>query len=114
MTTSFSDRVIEDDSTPMRLERAKKAARDAGLTLHRVDLSQVVSEYAGETEKNLARLLEMAEHGKLLLFFDEADELFGKRTDVRDSHDRYANARSTLIETCTQRGVNVLVGLKKK
>lgn len=57
----------------------------------RVDLSRVVSKYIGETEKNLSRLFDKAEHKNWILFFDEADALFGKRTDIRDAHDKYAN-----------------------
>ena len=57
----------------------------------RVDLSSIVSKYIGETEKNLARLFDEAEHKNWILFFDEADALFGKRTQVKDAHDRYAN-----------------------
>jgi SpoVK/Ycf46/Vps4 family AAA+-type ATPase len=56
-----------------------------------VDLSQVVSKFIGETEKNLSRVFDAAEDGAAVLLFDEADTLFGKRTEVRDSHDRYAN-----------------------
>ena len=56
-----------------------------------VDLSQVVSKYIGETEKNLGRIFDAAEDSAAVLLFDEADTLFGKRTEVRDSHDRYAN-----------------------
>ena len=62
-----------------------------GRPVFRVDLSRVVSKYIGETEKNLARLFDRAEHRDWILFFDEADALFGKRTDVRDAHDKYAN-----------------------
>jgi SpoVK/Ycf46/Vps4 family AAA+-type ATPase len=61
------------------------------LSLFRIDLSAVVSKYIGETEKNLRRLFDAAEDGGAILFFDEADALFGKRSDVKDSHDRYAN-----------------------
>lgn len=61
------------------------------LDLYRIDLSTVVSKYIGETEKNLRRLFDTAEGGGTLLFFDEADALFGKRSEVKDSHDRYAN-----------------------
>ena len=57
----------------------------------RVDLSSLVSKYIGETEKNLARLFDEAEYKNWILFFDEADALFGKRTQVKDAHDRYAN-----------------------
>jgi SpoVK/Ycf46/Vps4 family AAA+-type ATPase len=61
------------------------------LALYRIDLSQVVSKYIGETEKNLQRVFDLMEGGGAILFFDEADALFGKRSEVRDSHDRYAN-----------------------
>ena len=59
--------------------------------VYRIDLSMVVSKYIGETEKNLAKIFDMAEHKDWILFFDEADALFGKRTEVQSSHDRYAN-----------------------
>lgn len=59
--------------------------------VHRIDLSKVVSKYIGETEKNLSALFEKAESKNWILFFDEADALFGKRTQVSDSHDKYAN-----------------------
>ena len=61
------------------------------LDLYRIDLAGVVSKYIGETEKNLRRLFDAAEESGAILFFDEADALFGKRSEVRDSHDRYAN-----------------------
>ncbi len=70
---------------------AEVLAGELGRELVRVDLSQVVSKYIGETEKHLARLFDGAEATGSVLFFDEADALFGKRTVVRDSHDRYAN-----------------------
>jgi SpoVK/Ycf46/Vps4 family AAA+-type ATPase len=70
---------------------AENLARELGLDLHRVDLSGVVSKYIGETEKNLARVLDRAARSGAVLYFDEADALFGKRTGVKDSHDRYAN-----------------------
>ncbi|WP_197510495.1 AAA family ATPase [Tessaracoccus coleopterorum] len=66
-------------------------ARDLDLLLYRIDLSAVVDKYIGETEKNLRRLFDAAEGGGAILFFDEADALFGRRSEVRDSHDRYAN-----------------------
>jgi len=61
------------------------------LNLYRIDLSGVVSKYIGETEKNLRKLFDAAEQGGAILLFDEADALFGKRSEVKDSHDRYAN-----------------------
>jgi SpoVK/Ycf46/Vps4 family AAA+-type ATPase len=66
-------------------------AKALRLDLYRIDLSRVVSKYIGETEKNLCRVFDAAEGGGAVLLFDEADALFGKRTEVRDSHDRYAN-----------------------
>lgn len=62
-----------------------------GLDLYAIDLASVVSKYIGETEKNLGRLFDAAERSNAVLFFDEADALFGKRSEVRDAHDRYAN-----------------------
>lgn len=70
---------------------AEVMANDLRLNLYRIDLSAVVSKYIGETEKNLRRLFDAAEDGGAILFFDEADALFGKRSEVKDSHDRYAN-----------------------
>ena len=66
-------------------------AKQSGKDLFRIDLSRVVSKYIGETEKNLSRLFDKAENKDWLLFFDEADALFGKRTEIRDAHDKYAN-----------------------
>jgi hypothetical protein len=70
---------------------AEVLAKDLHLDLYRVDLSRTVSKYIGETEKNLARIFDAGERAGAILLFDEADALFGKRSDVRDSHDRYAN-----------------------
>ncbi|MEU1598351.1 ATP-binding protein [Streptomyces sp. NPDC005708] len=70
---------------------AEVLANHLRLDLYRIDLSAVVSKYIGETEKNLRRLFDAAEGGGSILFFDEADALFGKRSEVKDSHDRYAN-----------------------
>jgi hypothetical protein len=70
---------------------AEVVAGELGLDLYKVDLSAVVSKYIGETEKNLERIFGAAAAGDLVLFFDEADALFGKRSEVADAHDRYAN-----------------------
>jgi ATPase family associated with various cellular activities (AAA) len=70
---------------------AEVLARELRLDIYRVDLSQVVSKYIGETEKNLRRVFDAADGGGVVLLFDEADAIFGKRTEVHDSHDRYAN-----------------------
>ncbi|CAG0953411.1 ATP-dependent zinc metalloprotease FtsH [Methanosarcinales archaeon] len=70
---------------------AEVLAKDAGLDMYKIDLSTLVSKYIGETEKNLSKIFHEAETSNAILFFDEADALFGKRSEVKDSHDRYAN-----------------------
>ncbi len=70
---------------------AEVLANELKLDLYRIDLSKVVNKYIGETEKNLKRIFDAAEDGGAILLFDEADALFGKRSDVKDSHDRYSN-----------------------
>jgi ATPase family protein associated with various cellular activities (AAA)/winged helix domain-containing protein len=89
---------------------AEVLARELRLDLYRIDLSQVVSKYIGETEKNLRRVFDAAEAGGAVLLFDEADALFGKRSEVKDSHDRYANIEiSYLLQRMeTYRGLAIL------
>jgi len=70
---------------------AEALARDLHLELYRIDLTRVVSKNIGDTEKNLSRIFTEAAASGAILFFDEADALFGKRSEVKDSHDRYAN-----------------------
>lgn len=70
---------------------AEAIAHELGMRLYRVDLAGVVSKYIGETEKNLKTVLDEAERAHAVIFFDEADALFGKRSEVKDAHDRYAN-----------------------
>jgi ATPases of the AAA+ class len=70
---------------------AGAVAHELGRGMFRVDLKAVVSKYIGETEKNLNRVFDAAEAQDAVLFFDEADALFGKRSEVKDSHDRFAN-----------------------
>jgi hypothetical protein len=76
---------------------AEVLANALSLDLYRVDLSSVVSKYIGETEKNLRRIFDAAEAGGAVLLFDEADALFGKRSEVKDSHDRYANVEVSYL-----------------
>jgi len=76
---------------------AEVLAAELQLDLYRVDLSAVVSKYIGETEKNLRRIFDTAEDGGVVLLFDEADALFGKRSEVKDSHDRYANVEVSYL-----------------
>ncbi len=89
---------------------AEVLANHLRLSLYRIDLSAVVSKYIGETEKNLRRLFDAAEQGAAVLLFDEADALFGKRSEVKDSHDRYANIEvNYLLQRMeSYRGVAVL------
>jgi hypothetical protein len=89
---------------------AEVLANELSLDLYRIDLSQVVSKYIGETEKNLRRVFEAAEEGGAILLFDEADALFGKRSEVKDSHDRYANIEvSYLLQRMEEyRGLAIL------
>ena len=86
------------------------------LDLYRIDLSTVVSKYIGETEKNLRRIFDAAEHGGAILLFDEADALFGKRSEVKDSHDRYANIEvSYLLQRMeAYRGLAILTSNRKQ
>ncbi len=76
---------------------AEVLANEFKLDLYRIDLSRVVSKYIGETEKNLERIFSAAEGGGVVLLFDEADALFGKRTQVKDSHDRHANVEVSFL-----------------
>ncbi|HUP60706.1 MAG TPA: ATP-binding protein [Thermoanaerobaculia bacterium] len=89
---------------------AEVLASELRLDLFQIDLSSVVSKYIGETEENLRRVFDAAEEGGAMLLFDEADALFGKRTEVRDSHDRYANIEvSYLLQRMeAYRGVAIL------
>jgi SpoVK/Ycf46/Vps4 family AAA+-type ATPase len=85
-------------------------ANELNLRLYRIELSQVVSKYIGETEKNLKRVFDEAGGAGSILFFDEADALFGKRTEVKDAHDRYADRQRGTILARMQRhaGLSIL------
>ena len=86
------------------------------LPMYRIDLSQVVNKYIGETEKNLKRVFDAADMSDVILFFDEADALFGRRTEVSDAHDRYANLEiSYLLERMERfKGLAILATNRKK
>jgi SpoVK/Ycf46/Vps4 family AAA+-type ATPase len=94
---------------------AEVLANELELDLYRIDLSSVVSKYIGETEKNLRRVFDAAEEGGAILLFDEADALFGKRSEVKDSHDRYANIEvSYLLQRMeSYRGLAILTTNQK-
>lgn len=91
-------------------------AQELQLLLFRIDLSQVVNKYIGETEKNLKRLFDAADRADAILFFDEADSLFGKRSEVKDAHDRYANLEvSYLLERMERfKGLAILATNRRK
>jgi hypothetical protein len=94
---------------------AEVLARHVELDLYRIDLSNVVSKYIGETERRLRRVFDVAEQAGAILFFDEADALFGKRTEVKDSHDRFANIEiNYLLQRMEDyRGLAILATNKK-
>ena len=102
--------LFNGDSGTGKTLAAEVIAAELGLDLYRVDLSQVVSKYIGETEKNLGRVFDAADEGSAVLLFDEADALFGRRSEVRDSHDRYANIEvSYLLQRMeSYRGIAIL------
>ena len=95
---------------------AEALARELDMPLYRVDLSQVVNKYIGETEKNLKQVFDAAESADCILFFDEADALFGKRTEVKDAHDRFANIEvSYLLERMERlKGLAILATNRRK
>jgi hypothetical protein len=95
---------------------AEVVAHELGLDLFVIDLSQVVSKFIGETEKNLRKVFDGAERGGAMLLFDEADALFGKRSEVKDSHDRYANLEVSylLMRMEEYRGLAILTTNMKK
>jgi SpoVK/Ycf46/Vps4 family AAA+-type ATPase len=76
---------------------ASLLGKSAGREVYKVDLSLVISKYIGETEKNLAKVFDQAQHKGWILFFDEADALFGKRSETKDAHDRYANQEVSFL-----------------
>lgn len=77
---------------------AQLVAKELGLAMYQVDMSKIVSKWIGETERNLAKLFDAAEAGHAILLFDEADSLFGKRTDVKTSNDRHANQETNYLQ----------------
>ena len=95
---------------------AEALAHELDLPMFRIDLSQVVNKYIGETEKNLKRVFDAAEESDCIVFFDEADALFGKRTSVKDAHDRFANIEiSYLLERMERlKGIAVLATNRRK
>ncbi|MEJ2607255.1 MAG: ATP-binding protein, partial [Anaerolineales bacterium] len=95
---------------------AEILAIELDLPIYRIDLSQVVNKYIGETEKNLKRLFDAADVSDIILFFDEADAIFGQRTEVKDAHDRYANLEISYLLDRMERfkGLAILATNRKK
>jgi SpoVK/Ycf46/Vps4 family AAA+-type ATPase len=95
---------------------AEAIAAELDLPLYRIDLSQVVNKYIGETEKNLRRLFDAAGSADVILFFDEVDALFGRRAEVKDAHDRYVNLEiSCLLQRMEEfKGLAILATNRKK
>jgi len=89
--------LIVAPNTATALNATAVLANELGRDVHRVDLGRVVSKDAGETEKNLSRVFDEAQRAGAVLLIDEADALFGKRTEVKDSHDRYANLDTSYL-----------------
>jgi SpoVK/Ycf46/Vps4 family AAA+-type ATPase len=97
------------------LVAAQTLARCLGKKLYRIDLRAVVSKYIGETEKNLGRVFDAARRSRAALFFDEVDALFGKRSEVKDSHDRYANVEiNYLLRRCEKYGGLTILGANNR
>jgi hypothetical protein len=103
------------DSGTGKTMAAEVIAHELKLDLYRIDLSGVISKYIGETEKNLRRVFDAAEDGGAILFFDEADAIFGRRSEIKDSHDRYANIEiNYLLQRMeTYRGLAILATNRK-
>lgn len=103
------------DNSFVKTDYAKNLANCTNRGFYCVDLTKVISKYIGETEKNLDKLFSDAEVNNQVLFFDEADALFGKRTDVKDSHDRYANLEvDYLLKKIENYSSLVILSSKKK
>jgi SpoVK/Ycf46/Vps4 family AAA+-type ATPase len=106
--------LVDDNARRLHARVAALAAEHRQL-VHRIDLRKVASKYIGETEKNLSRLLDRAEEPNAFLFFDEADALFGRRTEVKDSHDRYANIEiSHLLQRIERSRATIVLGSRKR
>jgi SpoVK/Ycf46/Vps4 family AAA+-type ATPase len=95
---------------------AQMLAKELGRDLYRVDLSKIISKYIGETEKNLRQVFAAAQASDSILFFDEADGLFGKRSEVKDSHDRYANIEINYLLRQIEKydGITIIAAKRKE
>src|SRR4051794_8076446 len=107
--------LIRGGRKTQQLSLAQSVATAARFDMVRIDLNGVVSKYIGETEKNLNQVFERAAKTNALLFFDEADALFGKRSEVKDAHDRYANVETNylLAQMEAHQGISILTTNKR-
>ena len=101
-------RVVGGAGSTQRFRAAKSRARVRGQDMLRIDLSLVVSKYSGETERNLSRLLDKAEQANVILYFDEADNLFGDTDE--DERTRAAKAKRSLLRGARRRRIKVVIG----
>ncbi len=102
--------IVLSGATPLRRQKAAEVlAEELQLHLAAVDLSAVVSKHARETEKNVTRVFDMANRHGSILFFDEADALFGKRTQVTEAHDRYANSEVSYLLQCIEQHQGLVI-----
>lgn len=102
--------IVLSGATPLRRQKAAEVlAEELQLHLAAVDLSAVVSKHVRETEKNVTRVFDMANRHGSILFFDEADALFGKRTQVTEAHDRYANSEVSYLLQCIEQHQGLVI-----
>jgi SpoVK/Ycf46/Vps4 family AAA+-type ATPase len=108
--------LLVDAEDKQQTAAAQMLARELGRDLYRADLSKIVSKYIGETEKNLRQVFAAAQASNSILFFDEADALFGKRSEVKDSHDRYANTEINYLLQQIEKydGITILAAKRKE
>lgn len=108
--------LVLNGTTPLfNQQTAARLSKETGMQVFRVDLDKIVSKYIGETSKNLDRLFSEAEANNQILFFDEADALFGKRTGVKDAHDRYANIEvAYLLQKIEDAKIPIIIATRKK
>lgn len=112
---AFGCKVLFGGATKGKKLAAKLIGKQNSLDVYRINLSRLVSNYSNETEKNLEKLFDAAEEKNWVLFFDEADALFGKRTEVKDAHDRYANEEiSYLLQRIKQYPGLIIFSSKNK
>ena len=103
------------EDVEQKLQAATAIGSELGSAVYKVDVSSVISRFISHTEKNLDRLFTKAARSGAILFFHEADELFGKRTEVKDAHDRYANQEANyLLAQAAAHGVVVIVSVKRR